>query len=124
MENLGIEEDEMQNFLDAFCDSDVEWEDSAGTPSKIPESTKVYNASFACGDCGTTFIRYDNYRRHRRIHEKSDFLEELVCSLCKKMFARKDNLKRHLLTHKKSTPTVNECASSSTAVVNKVRFIF
>jgi hypothetical protein len=53
------------------------------------------NKTFPCEDCGTTFKRSHDLRRHRKSLHSGGF-KEFFCFTCPKSFSRMDALKRHV----------------------------
>ncbi|XP_037545269.1 zinc finger protein 16-like [Nematolebias whitei] len=52
--------------------------------------------SFSCEDCGKTFNRKGNLKRHVIIHTGE---KEFVCDLCGQRFGRKSTLNTHMIVH-------------------------
>lgn len=57
--------------------------------------------TFHCIDCGQTFSRNDNLKRHSRVH--MNHVKSVECPECKKTFGNNTNLKTHFESLHKGT---------------------
>ncbi|KAJ8373084.1 hypothetical protein AAFF_G00271390 [Aldrovandia affinis] len=93
-----------------------------GKRSKVSERPKVIHAgeksytyrSHSCPDCGKSFRKSGNLKRHQlihqRIHPKVNTGEEpYSCSECGKCFCHLGNLKQHQLTHTDKSYSCTVC---------------
>ena len=60
------------------------------------ETAMLSSKRFVCQDCGTSFKRKADVKRHSGVHRTSS----LLCKRCGKGFYRKDKLDEHMRTHK------------------------
>lgn len=72
------------NEDDTINNENNNFNDNNGTPR-----------NYRCSNCGISFKRSSDLKRHERIHLK---VPPNICPLCRKGFARKDALKRHVDT--------------------------
>lgn len=94
---------------DDTSDSDYEGEESKSTKrlrnkniksKKLPadndsDSKGSNSAEYKCLECGKTFTRERNLRRHGIVHSKT---KPFTCDFCQKGFNRYDNLRQHIVS--------------------------